>query len=742
MKSIAIIGAGPAGLVAAKTLLHSYPIGTFAVTIFEQGTSVGGLWAVEANPNYGLINPDMSTNLSQFTVCFSDLAWETLELQPAANIFPKAWQVNRYLEYYARKFIPAGVISFQTQVKNAEQIHADGRSKWEITFINLRDQSEKNQMFDCLIIATGLFSGPGPVPFELDGTDFSLSSAHILHSSGFRRLGDLSSTGQQPSQGKILIVGGSHSGAEVAAAIAMQMSDARYSPSGSGIEPLEIIHAVPYPLFALPPFVQSDKGLSPTFMPLDVLLNDLSSRLDDPISFGYGHTNPEKQGQLEGLLETLMNGARDEKDSGGSEKEKPTQFNTPYAVISESYVEFVRSGAITPILGRVVRLSNQKEEITQKGTELICATIIEDSVEIKIKDIVAVVNATGFSSPALDFISSNLKDSIGLDANYPHLPLLLNRDASTSSGTAPRSLALIGFSYGSYWGVLETQARIVAKKWALDDESSLSLPSDLDEKSEKLYSFMKELRSTMKDNPSSVPQNFLGDYPGLMEEASRELGLQRVDLNWGPKEGMVNPARYIDSRVDSAEARKTMKKLQKMTDASANYREFSARATFRALQGNWNVKSKGSLGSTTNALPMTATFNPRCPTDITFDLEYLFVLRAEEPNRPSDCDTHANELERSVYRLRETANEIEVWNVNPREDLTVDKLRYTLKFSKATSDDKKRCLTLEVELSTDPKYMATVHSFQFSGVHVTKFTIGDRSNDPSLGDTSIFEFSR
>jgi cation diffusion facilitator CzcD-associated flavoprotein CzcO len=212
MKSVAIIGAGPAGLVAAKTLLHSYPKDTFSVSIFEHGNSIGGLWAVESNPQ-GMIHPEMRTNLSQFTVCFSDLAWDSLDLQPPPNIYPKAWQVNRYLEQYARKFIPDGTISFQTRVKAAKQVHIDGQSKWSLTVVGLENEIEEVKVFDYLITATGFFSEPKPISFELDGID---KMAPVLHSSKFRNLGDLSTTGKQPSTGKVIVVGGSHSGAEIA----------------------------------------------------------------------------------------------------------------------------------------------------------------------------------------------------------------------------------------------------------------------------------------------------------------------------------------------------------------------------------------------------------------------------------------------------------------------------------------------------------------------------------------------
>ena len=46
MKTVCIIGAGPAGLVAAKTFLQT---GGFKVTIYEQSHHIGGIWAFEKN---------------------------------------------------------------------------------------------------------------------------------------------------------------------------------------------------------------------------------------------------------------------------------------------------------------------------------------------------------------------------------------------------------------------------------------------------------------------------------------------------------------------------------------------------------------------------------------------------------------------------------------------------------------------------------------------------------------------
>ena len=59
MQDIAIIGAGPAGLAAAKYLIQH----GFNPTIFEQGDSVGGQWSGGAA--HSGVWPSMRTNTSR-----------------------------------------------------------------------------------------------------------------------------------------------------------------------------------------------------------------------------------------------------------------------------------------------------------------------------------------------------------------------------------------------------------------------------------------------------------------------------------------------------------------------------------------------------------------------------------------------------------------------------------------------------------------------------------------------------
>jgi hypothetical protein len=366
----------------------------------------------------------------------------------------------------------------------------------------------------------------------------------------------------------------------------------------------------------------------------------------------------------------------------------------------------------------------------------------QGSEEVQIKDIAAVIYATGFE-PTLDFMPEALKDAVGYDASCPRLPLLLNRNFSTSSDAAPENLALMGFNYGSYWGVLETEARAIARKWAPDmagqsPTSSTPTPGSDENPSSKLYTFMKEIRSILKENPSSVPQNFFGDYAGLMEQTSRELNLQRLDLGWGSREGMACPARYIGYGCDRHEAEKTMQNLQKLLDTSTNQRAFAARAAFRGLHGNWSIgrmeSSESSIHGTESVeLAWTASFHPRLPTDGISDLEYLVIMKA-----------NGGHMVRSfVYRLRETSNTIGVWNA--RDNGAAYEQVYELEFASATSDQKD-CLSVVAKaaatLETRDAKTMPVYTFCFAGVHVVEFAIERYSDGESVDGDSTIVFTR
>jgi cation diffusion facilitator CzcD-associated flavoprotein CzcO len=280
-------GAGPSGIIAAKTLLHDHPHGAFKVTVFEQSDRIGGLWPLFTTDD-GMVNPDMCTNLSRHTVSFSDMAWS--ESSPT---FPKAWQAGQYLKSYISKYAGLDIQTSSKVLKAWRSLDTtSGAKRWKIE-VEKRASSPRNQSStvelntmsedtlasghagnrsenelskpsiethycDYLIVASGFFGKPKlPSASSSSGTFL----APIQHSTQFRNIETLlqGNKAGTPSQGsKVLVVGGSMSGAEVAASIAMQLSSHVYSPKTSQTKDAAkytVFHVIKRPFWVMPCFL-------------------------------------------------------------------------------------------------------------------------------------------------------------------------------------------------------------------------------------------------------------------------------------------------------------------------------------------------------------------------------------------------------------------------------------------------------------------------------------------------------
>lgn len=237
------VGAGPSGLVAAKTLVHNFPKDTFQVTVFEKSPRIGGLWPI-SNVDDGLVNPEMRVNQSRHTVTFSDFAWPESTPQ-----FPTAWQVGQYLEKYIQTY-PGYDIRLNCEVVQTKL----EEPKWSVS---VKDHTSTPSEvltleFDHVIVSTGFFGKP-KIPTALD--ELTLP---ILHSSQIRTLEDVLTSARKsvthPGK-RIVVAGGQMSGVEIATFIANQLSSAAHSIEGSNLPDIAkycITHVVQKPLWVMP----------------------------------------------------------------------------------------------------------------------------------------------------------------------------------------------------------------------------------------------------------------------------------------------------------------------------------------------------------------------------------------------------------------------------------------------------------------------------------------------------------
>ncbi|KAK0126543.1 hypothetical protein ONS95_008136 [Cadophora gregata] len=609
-KRVCIIGAGPSGLVAAKSLTDNLSNSLkFKITIFDSKPRIGGLWPISTHDE-GLVNPDMCTNQSRHTVSFSDLAWGAEEPK-----FPKAWMVGRYLERYLGRYGAGWDVRLGWKVKKVERVNEGDGEGWKVWVRKTTGEEEGSASeevldFDYVVIATGFF-GKAKMPKGLEN-----ASVPVAHSSQIREIKSLISgrDGKAVGKGrKIVVVGGQMSGVETAAAIAMQISSAGNTPGDETIEDAKshvVTNLVQKPVWVMPlvfpvdPVVERDgvkiKNRSPNFLPLDLVSYNIGWRPEGTIQNTSGHITTEAAALTHGFMETYI-GSNQTEHGPALAITEDMKTEPPLLACSDQYIEFVRQKKIDVVTGHMVEAAGDS------------ITISNGSGDIEtITDVAAIVCATGFdASPSIDFLSAEVLETVKFDATEDGFPLALNVH-STISREIP-SLGFVGFYRSPYWGVMEMQARFLAKLWGGDEKAKKAVDEDT-----TMQTMMK-----LRKDPRRA-QFPMGDYTYLMESFADILDIQREEPSSstpGARTGIITPYRYAYPDVSPAQNTEIKFALGEHFStfyASSQKARFVPRAVFRSLQGIWTLNRTITSRIATfpsGTLTGTATLFPRNPTD-------------------------------------------------------------------------------------------------------------------------------
>ena len=196
---MALVGAGPVGLVCARWLLH-YGL---RPTLFEAGPEVGGVWREKG----GVAWPSMTTNISrQITHFFG------LELR-STGFFPTTAEVREYLREYADRFDLLRHTRLEHLVLRTTLLPD---RKWRVRFRNQSSGLEDEETFDLLVVTSGSYTKPHvPLCFErvlAASPDFE---GTVHHSRDFPKLFPAGNAPSSLAGKNVLLVGGSYSATEI-----------------------------------------------------------------------------------------------------------------------------------------------------------------------------------------------------------------------------------------------------------------------------------------------------------------------------------------------------------------------------------------------------------------------------------------------------------------------------------------------------------------------------------------------
>ncbi len=196
-REVAVIGAGPAGLTAARWLLAC----GLDPVVFEAADDIGGQWR-STNPSSG-VWPDMRANTSRVVTRFSDLD------HPAGTpVFPHRTEVLDYLERYAELFGLRSRIRTSASVQRLEQAGAGGWTvRWREAGGPVRSAG-----FQRVVVAAGRHTLPSRP--DIPGLDSFTGEGGVVHTSAYK----------DPARYRglrVLVAGGAISALEVASDLAM-----------------------------------------------------------------------------------------------------------------------------------------------------------------------------------------------------------------------------------------------------------------------------------------------------------------------------------------------------------------------------------------------------------------------------------------------------------------------------------------------------------------------------------------
>ncbi|KAM3601033.1 uncharacterized protein V6R79_006387 [Siganus canaliculatus] len=189
LQRVAVVGAGAAGLCAARHIL-SHPNSFLPPVVFELTAKVGGTWCYDervgtydnGRPIHSSMYRNLRTNLPKEVMMFPDFPFD-----PRLSSFLNHDEVQSYLEDYCDSYDIRAHVRFNTVVEKVTPVamatEDDGRQRtaWEVTAADSAG-SLRTEIFDSVFVCSGHYSDPH-IP-DLPGIENF--KGKVLHSHSYR----------------------------------------------------------------------------------------------------------------------------------------------------------------------------------------------------------------------------------------------------------------------------------------------------------------------------------------------------------------------------------------------------------------------------------------------------------------------------------------------------------------------------------------------------------------------------
>ncbi|CAA0309968.1 putative flavin monooxygenase, FAD/NAD(P)-binding domain superfamily [Arabidopsis thaliana] len=169
---VAVIGAGAAGLVAARELRRE----GHSVVVFERQKQVGGTWIytdhiepdpLSVDPTRSVVHSSvygsLRTNLPRECMGYRDFPFVVrsgVSESRDPRRFPSHGEVLAYLQDFAKEFAIEEMIRFDTAVVKVAPAAEEGSGKWRIESTEKEKKVLRDEIYDAVVVCNGHYIEP------------------------------------------------------------------------------------------------------------------------------------------------------------------------------------------------------------------------------------------------------------------------------------------------------------------------------------------------------------------------------------------------------------------------------------------------------------------------------------------------------------------------------------------------------------------------------------------------------